>query len=128
MSLFSPEERLIFCYMIPDAGETGQKAIYADPLVVRRRLMQTTHGEFDQILADASEPDPGAPLEADIGVMARITAQEKLAACARETFNLPPINPATGEGFTEAIALNVLDQFLEWLAKNVSAGGTTPAA
>lgn len=125
MSLFSPEERLIFCYMIPDAGETGQKAIYADPLAVRRRLMQTTHGEFDQILSDSAEPEPGTE---DIGVMARIAAQEKLAACARETFNLPPINPATGEGFTEAIALNVLDQFLEWLAKNVSAGGTTPAA
>lgn len=124
MSFFSPEEKLVFCYMLPDAGPTGARQVYADPLEVRRRLIQVSHGEFDQALTDAAEPEkPDAAT-----LLVQTNAQEKLVSYARQVFELPPISREKGEGYTEAVVLNVLYQFLEWLEKNVSSGATTPTS
>lgn len=107
--MFTEKEKVIFCYEVD-----GEK-YYVDPLDIRRRLVRAGGGEINLIIADAQkEIDPKNPIE----VLCKMDAQEKRLVAVRQAFGFAEINPKTGEGVTEATAIGVLYQFLEWLEKN----------
>lgn len=111
--LFADNEKLVFCY------EIGGEKRYADPLEIRRRLIRATSGEINDILKDAGrrvDPDSGNPIEN----VATLAAQEKRTEAGREAFDLPPLNPKTGDGVPESEVVRILGEFLRWLEKNAS--------
>jgi hypothetical protein len=146
--LFPEHERLIYRYSV------GGKEHFADPLVLRRRLVQAGRGELDEVLEAAAEteavaaasagpplamllPQDGQPPTAEHVARAAATARgleearreearEKRAKIVFEAFKLTPLDEATGEGVTEYEALQTLWDFLEWLEKNASPAGSSP--
>lgn len=105
--MFGEDERRIFTY----EGAAG-KVVRADPLVLRRRLLQASAGEFYDLLAGSYKP-AGAGKEPLEVVMAREEAQEKAVLCVRAAFDLPAIDPETGSGCTEAMCWKVLTDFMD---------------
>lgn len=92
-----------FIYTLPDGSRNY------DPLVLRRRLLLQSKGKLNEWIAlynDAVE-------EAD-----RLVAEEGLVAAARFAFELRPVSE--GGGITDAVVLEYLSHFLEWLSVPVS--------
>lgn len=144
---FPDRDKLVFKYQVEG------REVHADPLVLRRRLVQASGGMFDQILADAAgeaeggtdsgppaamflphgveKPTPEQLAKASSAARAaaesrREDARERRAKVVFEAFELTPIDRATGEGVTELEALNLLWSFLDYLEGNAGASGTTP--
>lgn len=118
--LFADNEKLIFSY---DLG--GEKR-YADPLEVRRKLIRATAGEINDIIRD-SQPQPQAEDDGEtpsgstpVESVAALDAREKLVGAARIAFDLPPLDPKTGEGVPESEVHRVLNECLFWLKKNAN--------
>ena len=104
--------RLVFAYTV------GGRQRWADPAAVRHGLVRASLGGFDAICRDFEDksPEPEA-------VLKRAEAGERLAACARSAFGLPPFDAASGEGATDAEALGLLDRFCAWLEGPPAAAG-----
>ena len=115
--MFEDRDRLVFRYQVDD------RTVYADPLALRRRLVQATGGEINQLLREAADPPPGGAYDPS-QELACLAARERLAAAILAAFDLPPFDPATGGGTTEAVALAPLWEFTDWLEKNGSGGGS----
>jgi hypothetical protein len=132
VAAFPERQRLVYRY------HNGAKEVFADPLVLRRKMIQAGRGELNQILREAVEP--AAPTEegADsgdagggggVGVAdecVRLQAQERRAQIVYEAFGLVPFDPETGGGVTEIEAIAVLHDFLGWLEGNASRAGNSP--
>jgi len=114
---FSEEDRRIYAY------HNGTSEVRADPLVIRRRLIQNANGKLDQLVREAR--GEGASLEViderlprpelSDAILLQEEAQERLVAVIRRAFELPPLDPATGQGCTEAMVWKVWGSFNEFL-------------
>lgn len=113
--MFADRDRLVFRY------EVNGRAVFADPLALRRRLIQATGGEFNTLLAEA-QPATGG--ESDpAGEVGRENARERVLGAVYQAFGLTPVDPETGGGVTEEEAAAVLTAYLAWLEKNWNGGG-----
>ena len=134
--MFTESEKNIFPYTYK--GRT----YFADPLQVRRKFIQFSHGEIDQILQDAGEVFPwetstdsrtGQPVppmasleDRDMGKeLAREQAEQRRFEVVCQVFDFPPFDPASGEGTLEHEAVSVLVQWLEWLSKKKRTGANS---
>ena len=108
---YKPEDTAIHRY------HDGERAVFADPLELRRRLVIAAGGDLAS-LAEAALPPEGGPPEAPEATLARAEAQGRLAAVVREAFRLKPFDPDTGRGVTEAMCWRVWDDFHEGLEGN----------
>lgn len=118
---FSDSDKKVFKY------NDGQKDVYADPLDVRRRLLQSSGGAFYRLCQQAREPEPppelpaGAP-PADQGgpgyehfLMAALTARGRLNAAMRQAFGLPEFDPTKPGGVTEAMVDRIYDEYVKFM-------------
>ena len=128
--MFPESERLIFEYAV-----AGVKR-FADPLAVRRALLRASLGEFDQIDRESRDRPPapdgaGGWVEQgpeDAGaVLAREDAREKLHRVVCAAFGLPPFDPDSGAGATEAESSALLDRFMDFMAGKGKTPGNSPA-
>lgn len=103
--IYSEQERQV--YRCPVTGR------YLDPLAARRSMFAAAKGRggFNGAVADARSPDEGV----------RAAGEERLVAAGRAALGLPPIDPKTGEGVTDAVAMEALTAFTRWLSGK---GGT----
>lgn len=102
---FTDQDRLIYRY------HDGAKERCADPLAVRRRLIQSAGGDLGK-LADAAAVKEKSSPESDGGEeIARLDAEERLLGVIRYGFELPAFDPATGEGCTEAMLWKIWDDY-----------------
>lgn len=109
--MYSDSERL--CYS-PSVG--GEPIGHYDPLAIRRKLVIATKGKFNDLLKRQQGDDE---LESAV-------AEEELVAAVRSAFSLPPLTP-TG-GVADADALDLLDDYLDYLGKPQSADATEPTS
>ena len=141
--VFHEEEKKIFRYEVQ--GEVR----FADPLAVWRSILRESRGEFERWRTDAAAEDPpavvipaqtpDAPAEEAQAqmhrvaialahrastVMSRLDAEERVLACIRTAFALPPFDPQTGCGVPESDCWLVLAAFEGWLEKNGSSTGS----
>lgn len=126
--MFPEKDKQIFPY------DYKGRTYFADPLQVRRKFIQASFGEIDQILRDASETFPWEPsIDPRTGEalppmapiedrdpnkeMQREQAEQRRFEVVCQVFELPPFDPLTGEGTREEEAIAILVQWLEWIAK-----------
>lgn len=76
-----------------------------DPLACRRVLELTSGGAINMWVEEQHSADPRVALAADA----------KVLDVVRPVFGLPPIDPATGRGVTDAEALALFADFQGWL-------------
>lgn len=112
--MFSDSDRAIFPLSLD-----GVKITYLDPLVLHRKLVQACGGDLYGLLAEAQGPkkdSEGKRLEPHDPMLElkRLNAQELLAEAARVAFDLPKLDPATGQGVPEALCWKALNSFMEW--------------
>lgn len=110
--------RAVFTYRDPDG-----RRCYADPAEVRAALSRHLPAWAERVkeLRDNSKPVPqGAlpqPPEWAAERQARAdAAADDLAAAVSAAFDAPPLDPATGEGWTRNERLALLTAYLEYLA------------
>ncbi len=130
-----------YCVRIP-----GMPDWYVDPVAMRRELLRHSHSALWAIAAkvnslqrelrDTQDTQLPADLEpsADAAAAQQLFAssqealvcslrlqiaehEAQLAAVAFKAFGLDPIDPQTGVGYTEAVALAVLHDFMEYAEK-----------
>jgi hypothetical protein len=126
--IFTEAEKLIFAYPSPD-GST----LYEDPLRLRRELIIASEGEFDAWLKASKTEDAIAALPAEglrrAEELRQLELESKFVAATRKALGgVPDINFQTGEGFTDAWVLKVLQLFLDWVAEKKARPGSTPTS
>jgi hypothetical protein len=97
---FTDQERAIFPY------HNGQSQVFADPLALQRKLNVLLQGDIGTVVKEAYTATVG-----DTG-----GAMQKLLDAIREAFSLSPVDPATGQGITDLMALSIFRQFGEFLS------------
>lgn len=107
--MYSDAERAIYS---PSLG--GEPIGHYDPLAIRRKLVIATKGKFNDLLKRQQGDDE---LESAV-------AEEELVAAVRSAFSLPPLTP-TG-GVADADALDLLDDYLDYLKNSNGAGDSEP--
>ena len=108
-----PSQSAIFSFQSPDG-----KTLYRDPMAAHRRLLRSLgEDDLNQKLNSFESTAPSLSFD----------AAETLAKAACEAFKIPPLNEETGQGFTEAQAIDVLYGFLAWSAKKNESTETTPS-
>lgn len=120
---FSDADRRIFTY------RAAGRELHADPLALRRKLYRVFDGDPDGAFAaaDVKQGQDGQP-EAPAAVLYRLDAEDRLVAGLRQLFDLPALDGATGQGFTEADVWDAWDAFQGFLAGEPSRGGNSPAS
>lgn len=110
--MFTDEERAIFSF---NDGERDRKA---DPLAVRRALVEAADGELYEASVAACEPDRGPDDAPEPGAsrVARLRAQGRMVGIVRAGFSLAPIDPDTGKGVTEACCWAIWSAWVRWEA------------
>lgn len=93
--IYTEKERAV--YQCPVTGR------FYDPLAVKRGL--AVRGGFNAAVAESQSPDE----------QTRAAGEEKLVAASRKAFGFAPVDPKTGEGVTDAVALEALTAFTRWL-------------
>lgn len=86
---------------------------YCDPLRAYRALLV---GGCDDLLDARGSPVPEVAA----------AAEAKLCDIARTAFAVPPLDPATGRGYTDELALDALDAFLEFCDRKKWTGRRSP--
>lgn len=109
--MFTDKEKEIFKYELPD----GEKR-FVDPLRIRRKLAKATAGKIDELLQKQNSDNLGDQLDAD----------EKLIPAVAFAFDLPMIDPKTGEGTPEQFLLNLLDEYTLWISEKKNPIVTLP--
>ncbi len=128
---FKPSDTEIFTFVWPDGSE-GR----ADPLRLKRRMDQATHGKRDALYDQAIQPlyrqgDDGKyllPL-VELPDFQRLQfeasqAQEKLIAATAHAFEVAAYDPATGEGALEDWLWDTALALDDWLQKKSESTGT----
>lgn len=117
-------EKDIYEYELPVLGDKR----LADPLVLRRMILQGTSGRawewakaakaYEKQLAEVGDQQ-GEEADAKRAEFSTRQAEleEWLAGAAMQAFGLEPVDPATGFGVTETAALRTLYDFFAWLEK-----------
>jgi len=110
--VFTETERALYAPAIDDKP-LGR----FDPLAIKRRLVIGSEGKLNEYL-DIYET--GSELE-------RLAAEEKLVALTRTAFGFKPL--AEADGVCDADVIDVLGDFLEFLAKKPQphSGSPTPS-
>lgn len=93
--MFNESQRLIFKYY------NGEKAVYADPLEIERKVSVYLDDTTAGIIVKAAGGEAVPP-------MAEFEANNKLLAVIRKVFAMKPFDMETGQGAMEA------DCFLAW--------------
>ena len=118
MMNWTESDKRIFEYPSID----GSVPLFADPLIVRRKLLARSAGKIDELVdkyrlaheaSEAVAANPGALVDPGIFVEGD-AAQEMLAASVMYAFDLQPFDASTGHGATEKYCLRLLDSFNEW--------------
>ena len=108
--MFTEKERQVYKFAAPD-GSTR----FADPLDLYRKLLIAFGGSF-QAYDQSLPPREGQELDPD-GEVQRAQAEEKVVAAVRGVLQLKPVDPLTGEGATDQQCLDVIDDFMRYLAE-----------
>lgn len=105
-----------------------------DPQRILRLLNLAAGGKLNDAIAavmrlqDETDPDDpkkvlrAAALPGSHDHMEGLAAQGVLAHAAYKAFNLQPIDPLTGDGVTEDVALGLLANFLTWVRSKKATG------
>lgn len=121
--IFSEEDRAIYRY------HDGKSEVAADPLSLRRKLVQAAQGDLASLVRTASPPEPApeaesqtltvpgvpAATEAEL-TLARLEGEERLLKVIRFVFNLPEVDAKTGEGLTDACCWVIWDDFSRFVS------------
>jgi hypothetical protein len=107
--MYTDDERRIL--VLPDPTDST-KAVYLDPLAVRRSLLDASGGDVNKWLDDADSDDD----------LTAAHAEGKLVRVARTVFGYPPIDPTTGDGVSDAVCLSALNAAIEFLQKKGERG------
>jgi len=130
--MFTPDERTIFKYF------DGVKDKWADPTAIRRRIYQN-QPDFDAVLRaynrqfydeqgknryfnDDKTPRTHADPPPPAILQMALASEEKVIAAARFAFGLPAIDPETGAGVRDDVAIKALLAWTEFEEKNVGTG------
>lgn len=118
----------------------GVQEVKADPFRVMRELVVILGGDPNAVIQAAREKPPARPpditteqeeayrLACDAVAVRNAESQHRLAAAARQAFNLPPFDELTGRGPLDDECLDTVYRFLDWLKKKRTSGGTPPAS
>lgn len=87
-----------------------------DPLHLYRQLVIYTAGKIDDLLADWQGDE----------AVDKAKAEEKLVCAVRLAFNLKTFTEP--DGCTDAVALEALVDYLEWMGKKETRVNTTPTS
>lgn len=103
----------------------GRAATHFDALLCRRKLAAALPDWWEQVqdLAATQRPLPpgtSAKLAGDRAER-RLALASSLAAAVSAAFGLPPIDPATGFGYTEDERLTCLSLFLDFVTRATEA-------
>jgi hypothetical protein len=108
--MYSEDARRIYEYEDPT---TPGRRLYADPLALRRAVLDASAGDIDRFLDEAESDDP----------LLAAHAESRLVTIARSVWECPPVDRETGMGVPDAVVLDMLNAFVEWLSeKKVSTG------
>jgi hypothetical protein len=112
--IFTEAEKAIFEFTHPD-GST----LYADPLSLRRGLIEASLGQFEDWLSKVKSGEDlvAIPDETARGMELanQMKIQGQMLKAARQAFGAQPIDIKTGNGFTDAWVLSTLQLFLDWI-------------
>jgi hypothetical protein len=108
----------------------GFEDLFADPLVIQRRLFEATQGQFYTRLMPESQttarspglgpdgkPLPPLPEERIAADAVALPASAAVVEAVRYAFELLPWDRKTGEGLTEEQVIDLLDEYHAWCAK-----------
>jgi hypothetical protein len=120
----------IFQYRRPLTGDV----VYADPVAAKRQFVLALGCSLNSVLEDwnASAVPEGATSEmkqqANLpeNVIRAAQAEERLVEAARGVFDLPPLNPATGEGVSDQECIEVIEAFLDFFRQRPTPGASAP--
>lgn len=131
---FRPSDTDIFTFSWPD-GTDGR----ADPMRLKRRMDQATHGKRDDLYDQAIQPlyavdDVTGKYRLPLSPVAdhqrlqfeALQAQEKLVVATAYAFEVAVYDPATGEGVLEDWLWDTAIALDEWLQKKSESLGTPP--
>lgn len=85
-------------YQCPVSGR------FHDPLAVKRAVVLASKGRFNDAVAAWKGEDQ----------VDRANAEAVLVTAARAGLGLPPVDPKTGQGVTDAQAIEALTAFTKW--------------
>jgi hypothetical protein len=112
----------IFAFILPNVGQR-----YADPLAIRRRLLTASEGRlfewvqaarsYQKLLTELGDKEgPEADSQRADWSFRQAELEGWLAEAAFASFEgFAPVDPATGSGVTEVVALEVLNAYIEWI-------------
>lgn len=111
-------ERRIFRLELP-----GRSPLYYDPAPVARRLdaAEHDHRSYNDLVASlrrhAEAIGHGTPADDPSLLRAIATDKADLAKLGFVAFEAPPLDPQTGEGWTEADAIEAVHAYVRWEAE-----------
>jgi hypothetical protein len=112
----------------------GSALVWADPLILRRKLAVALGGDIGAVVKDvnADRPPAGWPEGKDFvpepsAVMVAAFAADKFLAGIRTAFGMTPFDPATGEGADERCCLDAYDAWRAFEDSKKKPGETTPS-
>lgn len=108
--MFTPEDREIYSY------HNGVSEVFADPLALKRKLVQAARGDLAGLISRASPPEETLQAEDPDRTLDRMNAETELLAVVRAAFQLSEVNPATGEGCTDSMVWRVWDHFGDYVS------------
>ena len=127
------DRRKVFSYF------NGASTVFADPLVIHRRLTRSLGGNPNEVCSRAdlgiagpredypTEEDYQAAIEQEIASEPmRFDASEQLMDAVREVFVMAPFDTATGEGATELDCRNALAAFVTFLTDQKKTAVNSP--
>jgi hypothetical protein len=117
-------DKQIFEYVSQD----GEKR-FADPLAVRRAILQASGGQIDAWWKEITVPETidGRP-NPNFQPLAVIANEAKVIFAARKAFDLADFDTKTGAGVTDAYALVLTDHYLNWLGQKKTDMPTKPTS
>ena len=98
--MFTDQERSIFSY------HNGTAEVFGDPLALARKLTIALQGDIQNAVDAAYNSKTG---DAD-------GSMDRLLNAIRDVFALPALDPTTGKGVTDLMALAVYRRFAEFAA------------
>ncbi len=96
----------------------GRAATHLDAMLARRRLVTACPDWWEKVTDLAATARPLPPGVSDTLTAARsarrLDLASSLASAVSRAFDMPPIDPATGSGYTEDERLTALSLFLDF--------------
>jgi len=115
----------------------GNRQVFGDPVRILRGLTVYLGGDPKPVLRASRAADPeraeGEPANdfqarADMAAVEKAVAQTRLADAARQAFNLAPRDDSSPEGYLDDDCLDLVDAFVDWLAKKNATPASSPTS